>query len=484
MSTLFVRYNRERAREFQIKTSIIEINNRVSVKKTALNESSTKHISQIHKNYDILSVNLPRINLPRLEFYGEESILMDYIDGKSFGEYLINNLINQDYKLIKEKIKWFQLFVENLSDQKQIFNGEILSDPLKGYYPELNGLQCLPVSNIDLNFDNIIIDENEVAYVIDYEWIIEEPVPINFIIFRALNTFYYGNLSYFMDHLSFSDILNIVNISEVEVQQYIEMSNKFSDFVGTDKEKEVLKNYEKKKIDFYYIDKPNYEAQLFTEKINQKFTEEKSITKKIENNYNEFVFRNLKKGDYRFDPLNKPCLIQMKIIAESKNIKQNINVNFSNSRFNISNEFFLFETEDPQYYFSLPFDVEQLDIFYSFLEVDSNSFLFSIQDHLDIAMSKSANQEESLNIYKSEIALLKNQIEEFTIEKNSVIDNLNETVNSSLNEIGNISQINKELLKDIDRLKRELIENKEIIGQLIDSNPWEFYKIKKTLKKK
>jgi len=48
-----------------------------------------------------------------------------------------------------------------------------------------DGLECLGVTNLDLNFDNVFIDVD--GYIIvDYEWVVPFPVPLTFMLYRAL----------------------------------------------------------------------------------------------------------------------------------------------------------------------------------------------------------------------------------------------------------------------------------------------------------
>ena len=67
--------------------------------------------------------------------------------------------------------------------------------------------KSLIITNLDMLFHNIIIKDNE-AYCIDYEWIFEFPIPIEFLIYRMISTFYSKYNMYFSNKIDKKNFFN------------------------------------------------------------------------------------------------------------------------------------------------------------------------------------------------------------------------------------------------------------------------------------
>ena len=53
-------------------------------------------------------------------------------------------------------------------------------------------MECGKEMNIDMSFDNIITDQTDNKYkIIDYEWVFPFPIPVKFVIYRAVVCFLY-----------------------------------------------------------------------------------------------------------------------------------------------------------------------------------------------------------------------------------------------------------------------------------------------------
>lgn len=51
-------------------------------------------------------------------------------------------------------------------------------------------MECGKEMNIDMSFDNIIKDQTDSKYkIIDYEWVFSFPIPVKFVIYRAVSAF-------------------------------------------------------------------------------------------------------------------------------------------------------------------------------------------------------------------------------------------------------------------------------------------------------
>lgn len=201
-------------------TQIVEEDNGVKkVIKKALSQKSKKHLSDIFDNYRKLNQELCGtvfcINKVKEEQYG---LCFEYVDGPSL-ESMINEV--SEKQDLEEIIGLFNEYSDNIralasedfyitEEFTQFFGNFNVSKPLKS---------C-KVTNIDMILSNIIV--NERWNVIDYEWVFQFPIPVNYILYRAIM---YSNL---IDKLT---IFNMLKISEDELLAYRKMENHFQAIV-------------------------------------------------------------------------------------------------------------------------------------------------------------------------------------------------------------------------------------------------------------
>ncbi len=97
------------------------------------------------------------------------------------------------------------------------------------------------VSNIDVLFENILLTE-EGNYCLDYEWVFDFPVPEHFVKYRILYYFceQYGSL---MGKVSAREVLAAFGITSELVQVYQKMEVSFQNYVHGENQQRYLGNY-------------------------------------------------------------------------------------------------------------------------------------------------------------------------------------------------------------------------------------------------
>jgi len=191
MKILYVKHNSERAKEFQLRTIIYEINGKKYVKKQAMCKEAIPHLMKMKEHEKKLqdSIINPNVKITKIIDETEDSLVFEYIEGIS-----LERKYQQAKKLGKEAevTKDYITFVKT-SFKTTEFNIEMMvTDSFKQIlgdldYSILEKEICFDsISNIDLLFSNIIFKDNYI-YLIDYEWIYDLSIPINFTIYRALH---------------------------------------------------------------------------------------------------------------------------------------------------------------------------------------------------------------------------------------------------------------------------------------------------------
>ncbi len=226
--TIYVKYSDSRDKDFKIRTSIIEKNNgKKIVEKKALNIFAQEHINKIALNSDILKKQYKNAAFNIVECRkNEEKIEFDYIEGKTFSERLQEKNSKKWEKTIlplmesfKEKLNEVDrgVYFEKSPNFISIFGDVTFDKPLRAMKP----------ANIDLIGSNIII--NNKINIIDYEWIFDFYVPINYVIFRILH--HYQNENTKKNRYELNEILEKLDISKNEQEEYSKMEKQFIKYI-------------------------------------------------------------------------------------------------------------------------------------------------------------------------------------------------------------------------------------------------------------
>ena len=226
MKVLYVKNGSERDKKFQLQTMIYEENGKRFVKKSVLCDEALPHLHKMSENYTKLSDSIinPKVKLAKIIDKDERSLTFEYIDGVSLAWKFKQVKKNED------KVDAFtQEYIDFLKSSFKVttFDSEKVSDNFKEVfgnfnYSSLDGEVCFDgISNIDLIFSNIIYKDDEI-YIIDYEWVFELDVPINYTIFR---TFKQNNLLYEYDKLSIYKNFDLIFIEEYVCKQSFDKYN-------------------------------------------------------------------------------------------------------------------------------------------------------------------------------------------------------------------------------------------------------------------
>lgn len=185
----YIRYNRERKKEFQIRTDLYQ---NLKCVKTALTPEGNAHIRSFAEKYGLLKGSLPENikpcqptvtegpdGLSRAEF--------PFVNGESLGKILAGKI--RDGKAPEETAKMADLLSEG------------------------------PCYNLDILFDNCISDGDGFT-LIDYEWVFPEAADCRFVRYRILRYFYEDNRESLSAYQSLPDFLSAFGFREKELADF------------------------------------------------------------------------------------------------------------------------------------------------------------------------------------------------------------------------------------------------------------------------
>lgn len=244
---VFAKFASERSDEYRAATVIRSDGhggNR-EVYKIALSPAANPHIDSIYVNYLALSKMCEGSGLKpnRCRRVSEDSsyaavngtddnetcsVDLEYIDGITMEDYLNELESRKEFERMLLLMKQYEAVVSSVASE-DFTNTEgfekLFGEKLEGEY------RSAPVSDLDLIFTNIVFDrqkkEDGEWNILDYEWTFNFPIPVKFIIYRAL--FYY-----IRSHSS-SDFLRYIEKREIDL---------YREFMISDEERETFERLE------------------------------------------------------------------------------------------------------------------------------------------------------------------------------------------------------------------------------------------------
>ena len=250
---IYIKYNKTRRGQFQIKTCICREKGGAStpgslyVEKAALDEEGLEHIWSFEGKYRQLS-RQHRFLKVAMPIYQEDKkkVIFPYLVGCTWAERLGEELnggkmpldilaiaIDRIYAMEPEGRAPFRQTGQFL----QVFGEGVPLQELE----LLEGDTALAVSNIDILLENILATKDG-DYCLDYEWVFTFPIPEHFVIYRILFYFYeqYGSL---MKQVQLDEVMAAFGITPKMVQVYEKMESSFQDYVHGENQRRYLGNY-------------------------------------------------------------------------------------------------------------------------------------------------------------------------------------------------------------------------------------------------
>ena len=191
--------NSERTASLQLRTIIFEENGQKFVKKQAITSEAIPHLKKMKINHSKLSNSILNKNIKVVNIVDEteDSLTFEFIKGISLeqkfydaikdGEEAVNILLDEYIQLLTlgfKTINFDATTIDKVAFRKLFGHND---------YSQFDGeLSFANISNIDLIFSNILYTDNGI-YLIDYEWVFEMNIPINFIMFRQFENFIFSD---------------------------------------------------------------------------------------------------------------------------------------------------------------------------------------------------------------------------------------------------------------------------------------------------
>lgn len=223
---VYVKYSNERDDRFKIKTVIQQDENGERyVEKHALTEEAREHVRKNAAYAKKLAqcAKGTKFHIAKCTEH-EAHIECEYIKGEPFSAILTQKVSERDYDGALEMIREYYAQLQQMATETFVVT-EAFEEVFGKVAFEREQKAC-PVTDIDLIFSNILVNDG-IWNVIDLEWTYEFPVPVNFIIYRAI---LFGGTK-IRELAEKYHILSMLGIDKVELMQFEQMDIHFQQWV-------------------------------------------------------------------------------------------------------------------------------------------------------------------------------------------------------------------------------------------------------------
>ncbi len=178
----YVKLNWDREEKFQIATVI---RNSGVAEKYALNENAQAHIRQLYTCGDMGQI--PAVQNLRGEFK-EKSVVYPLLKSQNLDELLVAELQKGNKETFFALFdKFYKKLFERTEHTDQYATEQF--EAVFGRVSDVLPYHCVAPMNIDLICDNVFCQDDEYI-IIDCEWIFDFLVPVEFVVWRAINELY------------------------------------------------------------------------------------------------------------------------------------------------------------------------------------------------------------------------------------------------------------------------------------------------------
>ena len=242
---LYIKYNSHRRPEYQLSTRIVASDSgKKKVIKLPITKQAESQIRAIKKNFLKLTNYYKAIVPIEYKDY-ENGLSFEFVEGKSVLSGI--DFAKDDLSKLKERLL---KVLDEVLDVKDEYLCEFAeTEAFKKVFPDKHPSgKAFKICNLDSIFSNFIRTTDGIK-CIDYEWILDFPVPINFIKYRMFHYLYEENGSYLSSKATFEEFIDCLELTDEEKSLYADMEMDFQYLVHGENVKYIyLENYKKRMV--------------------------------------------------------------------------------------------------------------------------------------------------------------------------------------------------------------------------------------------
>ncbi|MFF2480878.1 glycosyltransferase [Paenibacillus sp. NPDC058071] len=310
MDILFAKYNRERLPEFQTETVIYRLADKMYSKKKALFPEAVDHINAMGRNYEILSQTMSDVEVAKCFIEGE-AISFVYSDAPLLDSYLYRTIVQNNKEQFFHYLGVYKKMILNQANYvEETFESSESFEHVFKQKVSLRQVYCMQYANVDLTFDNLTLSEAGTLTVIDYEWVFPFGIPVDFIVYRAINEFVAKYMKQITGFIEINAIYSFFELDIARLSLYEEMEKGFQNYVFG--ENRLYKSTYRVSNDVIALEGLEQRNVQLNHEVESKNQEIASTLEKYESANRQIEEARLQSEDYK----NKLNLLHEKLAAE------------------------------------------------------------------------------------------------------------------------------------------------------------------------
>ncbi len=282
---IYVKLNQDRKREFRLLTQIVEEQDQCLVEKKPMNPDA-KPFAEKYIQKGALRISDGYENLP-CEVQGD-SVRYPFLKGITLHDRIVAWVNEGNIGKIKSALlDFYAVCFAERKKEKNYQNQEFCE--IFGFYPGKAHYECISPANIDLICANVFL-EGDKNYIIDYEWVFDFPVPVQFIMWRLLHELY-GRIPKLNGLCPEHTMMGLFDIDYSDYEIFIQWTKHFVyEYAGCG----VMAKHQKERLDISlpeYVKEDLSKKQIWTKlyyDLGQGLSEENTKSQIVKLDHNRF----------------------------------------------------------------------------------------------------------------------------------------------------------------------------------------------------
>jgi hypothetical protein len=185
---LYVRHSTNRLPKFRVETAILDQGGRRVVRKRALMPGGLAHLKRIQANHAMLAPLAGLVAVPPASLVAND-LLLPFIEGRTFEELLVESLERRDVESFRRRLFQFRDLIRELAARSKLL---LLGEGAIPFSPAVPpGEDAIEPGILDVTLENVIETLDRSLALIDVEWVVTGPLPLRYLLARALEIFFW-----------------------------------------------------------------------------------------------------------------------------------------------------------------------------------------------------------------------------------------------------------------------------------------------------
>jgi hypothetical protein len=183
---LYVRHSTNRLPKFRMETAILDKGGRRVVRKRALTLGGLAHLKRIQANHAMLAQLAGLVAVPPASLEAND-LFLPFIEGRTFEELVVESLDRRDLNSFRRRLFQFQDLIRELAARSK---GLLVAENALPFSPPVqSGEDAMEPGILDVTLENVIETPDGSLALIDVEWVVTGPLPLRYLLARALEIF-------------------------------------------------------------------------------------------------------------------------------------------------------------------------------------------------------------------------------------------------------------------------------------------------------